>query len=123
MKSVEWNTDIMDFADELKDEVKRACEESALQFYAKVIEYTPVRTGDLRASWQISVSTPSFSYATGGSEIAPQQAPTVPQSIPGLPDFPIIYVTNGAPYVGYVNDGSPTNAPVHMVERALDAIR
>ena len=123
MKTVEWNTDIMDFADELQDEVKRACERSAIQFFAKVVEYTPVFTGNLRASWQISVSTPSFSYATGGSESAPLDAPSVPDSIPGLPDFPIIYVTNGAPYVDYVNDGSPTNSPVHMVERALDAIR
>lgn len=140
--SVEFSVD--DIEAEILGDHKDVCERTALDFYEKVIELTPVRTGRLRASWKIHHTTPDLTidpdlektrvghYANKDSgesqdrESAIEQhefdPPEIPAHLEGLPDAPVIYVTNVQPYAEYVNDGSPTNEPVHMVERALQAI-
>lgn len=108
-----------DFVDDVKQVHKRMCEGLAIDFYSGVIARTPVYSGDLRASWKISHTSPDLGVVKGGSPESPLAPPEIPVTIPGLSIFPVIHVTNNTPYAEAVNDGSPTNAPVHMVELAL----
>lgn len=123
--SVEFEVD--DIVKDVVDAHKDLCEKTALEFYAAVIEFTPVVTGRLRASWNISHTAPNLALdsALEAAHSSPEgsfSAPTIPQHIDGLPDFPKIFVTNPQPYAEYVNDGSPTNEPRQMVERAIQKV-
>lgn len=110
---------LVEFMHEVRSDHKKLCESTALEVLEAVVDRTPVYTGDLRASWKISVSKPDLGIVVGGTPSSPLAAPDIPKTLGQLPDFPTIYVTNSTPYAEAVNDGSPTNAPVHMLELAL----
>ena len=120
---LQWNEDPETFIDVVLDGHKRACEKVALEVYSRVIDLTPVYSGSLRASWNISHTVPNYSYVTGGHPSNPLSPPQVPTSLEGLPRMPTIHIANGTPYASYVNDGGPNNVPVHMVELALESVK
>jgi len=121
--SVEWNLDPDKALADLVKVHKAKCEAIALRVYAGVIERTPVVTGELRASWNLSHTSPDSTVVHGGSVGNPIPAPSVPESIAGLPDFPVIYVSNSTPYAENVENGGPKNAPRHMLQLTLESLK
>lgn len=120
---LEWDSEPDEFIDVVLDGHKKICENVAIEVYAKIVDLTPVHSGSLRASWNLTHTSPDYTYVTGGSAENPLSAPQIPDHIEGLPRMPTIHIANGTPYASYVNDGGPRNVPVHMVELALEAVK
>jgi hypothetical protein len=142
---IQLEFDPAELVKEVVDDHKLECERIALEVFEGIVDRTPVFTGRLRASWKISHTVPDETldpslerarvahYSRGGGEEHQDQEsgfeqstiepPAIPTHLEGLPDNPTIFITNMQPYAEYVNDGSPKNKPVHMVELALAAVK
>lgn len=121
--AVAWSVEPDQLMVQVVDKHRKKCEEIALQVFAGVVERTPVISGDLRASWKIGIEGVDGTIETGGSPQNPLAAPTVPTSLEGLSDFPVINVTNSQPYAEQVENGGPKNRPRHMVQLTLESLK
>lgn len=119
-------TPLASFIPFLKRRVSRTALESATKIWEIAVDLTPVNSGELRASWNLSQGEPN--YATVGSpESSKRSGP--PMGKPGKPVLPMVdlndsvfYVTNGKRYAPYVEYGSPKNAPRLMLTRAVQIV-
>lgn len=86
--------------------------------FRKVVERTPVLSGGARASWHASYGVAEYKYVDvkgNKRKVAMRFA---------APQFPLEYdrekawtivITNGSPYIGKLEHGSSTQAPVGMM--------
>lgn len=103
---------------------KQLCVDTARAIFEAAIDFTPVSSGNLRGSWTMTAETPIYLDAVGGTPGSPLARPWTPTiDAKTLQGLPTIFITNGKPYAGYVNDGSPTNRPELMIERALESVK
>lgn len=123
MAAVEWVVDPRKFIPEFKGKIAAITEEVAIEIFAGVISRTPVRTGNLRASWRIKEGSVDDSITESGSVESPAPAPKIPSKISFSTEYPTIYVTNYQPYAGFVNNGTPHHPPVSMVELTLASLK
>lgn len=123
MSALDWDLDIAAVGAQIAGDVRSEVESIAIKLFSGVIGRTPVRSGSLRASWRLSPGSPDPSITKGGSDNAPLPAPSVPTSIPGLPDYPVVYVTNSTPYADDVENGGPRNAPAYMMKLTVDSLQ
>lgn len=106
--------------------IRRKAAEHTLEIAQAVwlgaVNRTPVATGELRASWNLSQGGPDFSFV--GHGVSSGQLP--PPSMPGLEVQALssskFFVTNGKPYAGHVEFGSSTIMPHLMLTRAIQAV-
>ncbi len=90
------------------------------------VDRTPVASGELRASWNLSFGAPNYS-TVGDATSSPGRsvAPLPPPSMPNLKPVPLrnakYYVSNGKEYSGYVEYGTVTIPPQMMLDRAVKA--
>jgi len=92
-----------------------------------VVDRTPVASGELRASWNLSLGAPS--YETVGSPDSAPSGSGVSLPRPEMPQLqvPVLreakyFVSNGKGYAGYVEYGSSTRPPALMLTRAVKAV-
>ena len=91
----------------------------AEEVHTNVILFTPVQTGELRASWNLSANKPNFK-TVGPRKGVSKDRVTVPphrkaKQVKGAYKY---YVSNGKRYVQAVEHGTPKMAPRHMLRRA-----
>jgi len=96
----------------------------ALEGLRGMVMLSPVLTGRLRGNHQVTVGTP----ADGEVEVEdPSGGPTIAKGaavIASATDpFDPIWIHNGVPYAGHVNDGTENQPAVHMLERTADRLR
>lgn len=84
-----------------------------------IIMRTPVRTGQARASWNMSKGSPDFSTVDEGEGLAPPPKPSV--SIKDG-EYPEIFIANGKRYINYLEFGASTQAPAGMVQVTIDSL-
>lgn len=118
----EWDVNPLEFMGEVRMKHKKLCEEVAKEIFAGVIERTPVISGNLRASWDLNQTGDAIDVSSG-SEGSPAPAPKIPKTIPNLPDYPVLYVTNGKAYAPLVENGSPHNEARKMVALTLESLK
>lgn len=118
---------LRDFAtNEVPEAVGDLRDAVALEAHRGVVMMTPVDEGRLRGNWQVTVDHPAEGYGedtideSGGPTLAAGQA--VIASAKRSP-FSLIWLHNGVPYAGYVNDGTARSRAVHMVERTVERIQ
>lgn len=119
-------------------------EDVATTILNDLVQVTPVDTGTAVTNWVVTLDTP----ALGGLVLAPfvpsakgrmkkgVWVHTVPPSVTAQANVPqtlqagldvitkkqpgqTIYITNNAPYINMLNDGSSQQAPRNFVERAV----
>lgn len=107
----------------ISDEVREHVRDQVNQIWSDLMVYTPVQTGQLRASWNVSEGAPDYSTVdSGGSISSPLPPPQQPRL--ALRDaFPEVFICNGKPYAGYVEDGTAKMGPRGMVARALANVK
>lgn len=123
MSSLVWSTPPSPFIDDLEEYVAQYTLNLAKIIFKKAVAYTPVHSGELRASWNLSYGAPD--YTTEGH---PDKSPRHPVSVspkPRVPPFSprkgaIWYVTNGKRYADYVEFGTPKMWPKLMLTRAIE---
>jgi hypothetical protein len=99
-------------------EVALVRDRATLGVLGRVVLATPVDTGFHRASWNASIGTPDErTPAPGAESYAP---PATPLALPPAGPFEPGYVTNAAPAIVFLNEGSSQQAPAHFVQRAIE---
>lgn len=89
----------------------------ALDIYTEIIKGNPVKTGRSRANWNLSLHTPNFT--TSNSTI-----PSFVEIPPGsLKNLPLIYISNGLPYVRELEYGKSDQAPSGFIRLAIQKIK
>jgi len=111
-----------DLAIAISDDVKELIADQTETIFSSLVEETPVRTGNLRASWHVSEGTPEYKDIDGGSVDAPLPPPRFIRPI--LKDkYPVVFITNGKPYGIFLNDGTEKLAPHNFIEHAIEKAR
>jgi uncharacterized protein CbrC (UPF0167 family) len=118
-----WDTSPMLFVPIFRHEHKKLCASIALQVHRGVVKRTPEVTGNLQASWNISVGDVDRTIVTSGSVGSPAAPAQTPASLGELPDFPVIYVSNSQPYAQLVENGGPNNEPHKMMAVTLESVK
>jgi len=111
-----------DFLNVIIDDVQDIVKEQSIKVYEGVTRRTPVRTGQTRASWNMTEDVPDFSTIDEGGELgSPLPMPETPR-LKLNTDYPVVHVTNGKKHIGFLETGSPTTEATAMVETTLASI-
>jgi hypothetical protein len=106
--------------------VRRAAAQRTLDIAEAVwqgaVDRTPVDSGNLRASWNISKGKPILLSMNTGVSGAPSAAPGMPALTVTALGSAKFFVTNGKDYAGHVEYGSSTITPKLMLTRAIQSI-
>jgi len=105
---------------QLKTRVAAEMKAVVTELYNEVVPGTPVRTGFCRANWNVSVGEPD--YTVDGVRDPNASYPTPSAQIPDNPELQPMFVSNGVPYVGLLEDGSSTQAPSGWVQVAVNKV-
>lgn len=98
-------------AEKLRKALRQAPVALILEIDKELRKTTPVDTGNARANWVPSVGSP----APNGDRKAGSAAVLGYQLDQGA-----LFVSNGVPYIRYLNAGSSVKAPALFVEAAVD---
>lgn len=104
--------DLAGLARELGIEVSTVIKKVTIDVWGRVTELTPVDTGRARASWHITDSPGNDKPEEPGT----YGPPLLPRHVPNAD---ILYIVNGLPYIGKLNDGWSDKAPAGFVEMAV----
>jgi len=126
MSGITWKTGLPPQIDKrLKEAVEKKAYDLANLVFKGVVSRTPVRTGQLRASWNVSPDSPNF------NTVGPREKSTGSAAAPLSPPPPASFqrsrtatyhVSNGKTYAEQVEFGSPTNRPHLMLARTLASL-
>jgi len=111
--------------------VRKAASQKALDMATAIwqgtVDRTPVGSGELRASWNLSRGRPDFSVvgekdSSPGPGLVAVAKPTAPNLTAGVLSSARYYVANGKLYAKHVELGSASIRPHLMMTRAIQAI-
>jgi hypothetical protein len=117
MKS-SWNFDIKTFNNVVERQAVKVTEKLANGVYDSLVDLSPVRQGQFRASWNMQVGSPDLSKVFGGTPENPLPKPKRPK-LRGLSIKKLIYISNSHEYASLLEDGSSDQAPNGMVRITL----
>lgn len=101
--------------------VKKEAVGFAQKVVNKLIQDSPVFTGNFRASWVVTEGAPIYYAASGGSEESPLPAPRI--RVTASSHFPALYITNGQPYAKRLEEGWSKKAPQGLVRVTVASLR
>lgn len=86
------------------------------QIFDGVVARTPVDSGRARACWTLSLNEPEYKKIDW-KNVRPGKVlkPPKRKALRPLPDFPVIYVSNGQPYIELLEYGWSAQAPAGML--------
>ena len=93
--------------EDFDDIADRELRTRALQAFADVKLATPVDTGRARNSWHLSQTRNNFRDGDGNAFLSS----TILNNR--------VFLTNGTPYIGRLNDGSSRQAPARFIETSI----
>jgi len=124
MMSLSWKSPKPSFS--FIPKVRRAAAQHALDLAEAVwqgaVDRTPVRSGELRASWTLSKGKPIFATVgnrSTNSVLPPPSMPKLKATVLGSAKF---FVSNGKSYGPHVEYGSSTIMPHLMLTRAIQSV-
>lgn len=107
----------------LKRRVVKKALDVATRVWDLAVDLTPVRSGELRASWNLTQGSPSYDVVGLPDSASDFGSPMPRPAKPNLPDVDlsdaVFYVTNGKKYAPYVEYGTKNNPPRLMLTRAI----
>lgn len=107
--------------DRLAKGYRKRREQLLAELFSTIVLATPVRYGEARGGWQVSVGGPA-SHSDGGLD--PDGMATIVEglaSLRGASPFAQIWISNPVKHVQYLENGWSTQAPYGMVKVALAA--
>lgn len=127
----EFNTRMISIAAGVSGKLEAALHAFARAAYDRISIATPIDTAQARANWFATSGAPEFEFAplndykkrrgkNNPDLAAVSLAETLAHSnIDAWTGDTILYISNNAPYIGYLNEGSSPQAPSGFVEYAL----
>lgn len=118
-----WSKDPSEFGVTVSAEVYKLTKQSAEQIFQAVVSLSPVDSGAYRASWDLSEDYPTFKWVgrhrNTGSPLPPPTMNSVSSKF-----YRKLFVSNGAPYAGRIEDGwSHAHAPGGVMREAMRYVK
>lgn len=100
----------------------------AVNLFTRIVQRTPVDTGNARSNWNIATGAPVFDVVE--RKFDPAAAPAASQGVAMQKAFKLktpktgqtIWITNGADYIGFLEFGTSRMAPFAMVQLSVQEI-
>ncbi|MAE84060.1 MAG: hypothetical protein CMB80_15060 [Flammeovirgaceae bacterium] len=110
-----------EFMDIMLDGAAELMLEDAKFIYKGVTKRTPVRSGQTRFSWNVSVDKPNFATLDTGTKIlkAKRFPGRITSKVRKGENIRSIHIANGKGHIGYLENGSDTVVAHHMVAATL----
>ncbi len=127
--NITWSTPkpSTSFIPKLRKEAAQKSLDIAIQIWKGAVNRTPVASGELRASWNLSTNVPNFT-TVGDSNSSPGRTdsilpkPTVQKIVPGPLGSTRYFISNGKSYARKVEFGTRSISPHLMLTRAVRAV-
>jgi len=104
----------------LAEPVLRAKQDLARAALTRIVARTPAVTGHARANWQVSIGSPATGVVPGAD---PSGAATLANGLAAImgdgDPFTTVWITNNAPYIQTLEQGSSNQPPAGMVALAV----
>lgn len=118
---------------ETKKDAKQFMLTAARLIYEGVIRRTPVKTGQARDSWRISLGYPQYEFSLKysdtnrasyqhGSDLTQDEAVRFNVVAATFRVGQAIYIANGQPYIEKLDNGSSQQAPMGMTRPTLQEV-
>lgn len=108
------------------DELRLIIQTIALEALSRIVQRTPVDTGQARANWQVQIGGSGFDVTTqtdAGGNVSISRGSEVIASYQHREDFPVITIYNNLPYIGRLEDGYSGQAPNGMVALTVTELK
>jgi len=111
-----WSIPLDQLADRSKARLETVVRATTLNLFVAVVKRAPVRTGRFRANFNVSYGAPNLTFTdTTGASRGMSEA----QRVMALPVGGVMFLSNGLPYAGALENGSSKQAPHGMVALAV----
>ncbi len=104
------------WGDRMRAYVAQACKDLAIEILAELVAATPIKTGHAAMNWVVSIGSPftdevwtAGPQRTGAREVLRYKF-----------GDGTIYISNNAPYISDLNNGTSQQAPPLFVEACVD---
>jgi hypothetical protein len=91
---------------------------AAKTIYDEIVKGNPVDTGFSASNWNISLGQPDYTVAGERHEGETYEAQ--PKEVPDNPELQDIFISNGVPYIGLLEEGHSSQAPSGFVAVAIE---
>lgn len=119
---MDWDTSPDAVVAFVAEETKKHTYETAYKLWDAIMELSPVRTGQYRASWNMTVDQPKYTTVdVGGAPGSPLPPPKRPY-LRASSGLPTVYIVNGKPYAERIEYGWSGQAPFGVVINAMAII-
>ncbi len=114
------------FIPKLRRQASQRVIDIATAVWQGAVDRTPTRSGELRASWNLTPGRPSFE-SVGNPDSAPDVTTALPKPVaPVLKPTVLLqakyFISNGKSYARYVEFGSSSISPHLMLTRSVRAV-
>lgn len=109
------------WAQDIPRQVNEIKKQTAMEIVLTVVPATPVRSGQARSNYYVTVGNPDTTstafgpFTRDGYQSIARAREAIQRVQPGQP----IYITNNLPYIGRLNDGYSTQAPANFIQIAV----
>jgi len=115
-----FDVTIRAFCGKSKARVKKIQQLIAQKMLNEIVDLTPVDTGRAKGNWNVNESTPDESYVWDKMEPSGSATKAAGAAKISQMSGKSIYITNGIPYMEFLEDGwSRTQAPAGITKVAL----
>lgn len=114
-----FDKDIRKFNKKFDRGAEQVLRRSVLIIFSSVIKRTPVKTGALRANWQLGINEKPTGTVTSGGKVYGSAIGPVKAGTDGAKIGDTLYLVNNLPYAQVIENGSSKQAPHGMVKLAV----
>jgi len=114
-----WDKKPSDFSKKMVSNLEKATKKVVVQLVADLTFKTPVDTGRARSNWIVTAGTPTDDVQTIEDKSGTPSRESADALKPKLGE--VVYISNNLPYIGYLENGTPTSAPYAMVRRSIES--
>jgi hypothetical protein len=88
-----------------------------------IVNQTPVDTGEARGGWQVAIGEPLFTETGRLDKDGSETVLTGLAALRGASPFSRIYIGNAVPYIGDLDEGYSSQAPLGILKVVVPAFR
>lgn len=115
----QFSIDLSKYAIETPEKMNRIVRKIMLDVFKGVILKTPVDTGRARANWQATIGGPSSGTLDSEDKTGQMAISGGSKAIAAMKEFSPVFLYNGLPYIGRLENGWSGQAPAGMVKITL----
>jgi hypothetical protein len=100
---------------QIRNRWSKAVRAKSIEIFARILDRTPVLTGNAQANWHITMDVPSDSYWPKLTQVDYASQFGALNVLHNVKQFKMIFIQNNTPYIGDLEYGSSLKSPEGMV--------